>query len=165
MSLTLIELVKQADCARRENRLADAHRDLVEAVALCRQASAHYDLAGVLTQLGLFEQCLGRADAARPLYEEAVAIFRDEGHPLILAQTVRDLGDIHNAAGRVEQAESCYYEALVLYRSREQTSPLDLAWAIRPLAVLKDAAGEVEEARRLREELARRIARWEIDGE
>ncbi len=152
MALTATKLVKRAECARREKRLADAHRDLIEAVALCRQASARRELVQTLKALGQIERDLGRGDAARPLYEEAVAICRDEGDPLALAHTVRHLGDIHQDAGRVEHAEPCYHEALVLYRSHEHTPPLDLANAIRPLAILKDAAGEVQEARRLWEE-------------
>ncbi len=152
MSKEAIKLVRQADRARREHRLADAHRDLVEAVALCRQAGVQHDLVQALKGLGQIERDLGRGDTARPLYEEAVAICREEGDPLTLAHTVRHLGDIHQDAGRVELAAPCYHEALALYRSHERTSPLDLANAIRPLALLKDDAGEVEEARRLWEE-------------
>ncbi len=152
MSDAAIKLMKEADRARRENRPADAHRDLVEAVALCRQAGAQGELVQALKGLGQIERDLGHGDAARPLYEEAVAICREEGDVLTLAHTVRHLGDIHRDAGRVELAEPCYHEALALYRSHEGTPPLDLANAIRPLAMLKDAAGEVEEARRLWEE-------------
>ncbi len=152
MSDAAIKLVRQADRARRENRLADAHRDLVEAVALCRQAGVQRELVQALKGLGQIERDLGRGEAARPLYEEAVAICRKEGDPLTLAHTVRHLGDIHQDAGRVEVAERCYREALALYRSNQRTAPLDLANAIRPLAILKEDAGEAEEARRLWEE-------------
>ncbi len=152
MSHAVIKLVRQADRARRENRLADAHRNLVEAVALCRQAGVQRELMQALKGLGQIERDLGRGDAARPLYEEAVAICRGEGDPLTLAHTVRHLGDIHHEAGRVELAEPCYHEALALYRSQERPPPLDVANAIRPLAILKEDAGEVEEARRLWEE-------------
>ncbi len=147
-----IRLIKQADRARREHRLTDAHRDLVEAVALCRQAGERRELVRALKGLGQLERDLGHGDAARPLYEEAVAICREEGDPLTLAHTVRHLGDIHQDAGRVELAEPCYREALALYRKYQRTPPLDLANAIRPLAILKDNAGEVEVARRLWEE-------------
>ena len=152
MSDAAIKLARQAGRARRENRLADAHRDLVEAVALCRQAGVQRELVQALNGLGQIERDLGRGDAAQPLYEEAVAICRREGDPLTLAHTVRHLGDIYQDMGRVELAEPCYDEALALYRSHERTPPLDLANAIRPLAILKDDAGEVEEARRLWEE-------------
>ncbi len=152
MSDAAIKLMRQAHRARRENRPADAHRDLVEAVALCRQTGMQRELVQVLKALGQIERDLGRGDAALPLYEEAVAICRQEGDPLTLAHTVRHVGDIHQDAGRVELAESCYHEALALYRSHERPPPLDLANAIRPLAILKDDAGEVEEARRLWEE-------------
>ncbi len=152
MSDAAIQLVRRADRARREHRLSDAHRDLVKAVELCRQAGELRALVRSLKALGQIERDRGRGDAARPLYEEAVAICREEGDPLTLAHTVRHLGDIHRDAGRVELAEPCYHEALALYRSHERPPPLDLANAIRPLAILKDDAGEVEEARRLWEE-------------
>jgi tetratricopeptide (TPR) repeat protein len=145
----VVNLVRQAERARREKRLADAHRDLVEAVAVSRQAGARRELVRALKGLGQIERDLGRGDAARPLYEEAVAICRAEGDPLTLAHTVRHLGDIHRDAGRVELAEPCYHEALALYRDHAGTPPLDLANAIRPLAILKHEAGEAEEARRL----------------
>ncbi|MCH7592049.1 MAG: tetratricopeptide repeat protein [Planctomycetes bacterium] len=152
MRNTAINLVRQAHAARRENRLTDAHRDLVEAVALCRQDGAQRELVQALRGLGQIERDLGRGDAARPLYEEAVAIARAEGEPLALAHAVRHLGDLHHDAGRIELAERCYDEALAVYRSHKDTLPLDLANAIRPLGVLKDNAGEVDEARRLLEE-------------
>lgn len=152
MSASAVTLMRSADRARREHRLADAHRDLVEAVALCRQAGSRRELLQALKGLGQIERDLGRNDAAQPLYEEAVAIGREEGDALTLAHTVRHLGDIHQDAGRAERAESCYLEALALYRSQEGTPPLDLANAIRPLAILKAEAGQVEEARRLWEE-------------
>jgi tetratricopeptide (TPR) repeat protein len=152
MSDAVVKLVRQAQRARREHRLTDAHRDLVEAVAVGRQAGARRELVLALKGLGQIERDLGRGDAARPLYEEAVSLCREEGDPLALAHTVRHLGDIHREAGRVESAEPCYHEALALYRGHEDTPPLDLANAIRPLAILKQDAGEVEEARRLWEE-------------
>ncbi len=152
MSAAASKLMRQADRARQDNRLADAHRDLVAAVTLCRQAGVQRELVQALKRLGQIERDLGRGDAAQPLYEEAVAICREEGDPLTLAHTVRHLGDIHQDAGRVDLAEPCYHEALALYHSHERPPPLDLANAIRPLAILKDDAGEMEEARRLWEE-------------
>ena len=152
MSDAVVELVRQAQCARRENRLADAHRDLVKAVAAGRQVRARRELILALKWLGQIERDLGRGDAARPLYEEVVAICREEGDPLMLAHTVRHLGDIHRDAGRLELAEPCYNEALALYRHNEASGPLDLANAIRPLAILKHDAGEAAQARRLWEE-------------
>jgi tetratricopeptide (TPR) repeat protein len=143
------ELVHRAQRARHEKRLADAHRDLTQAVAIARQACARSELVTALKGLGQIERDLGRGDAARPLYEEAVALCREEGAPLLLAHTVRHLGDIHRHAGRVELAEPCYHEALALYRSQENTQPLDLANAIRPMAILKEEVGESEEATRL----------------
>ena len=149
MSTTAAELLNQAAHARRDNRLADAHRDLGEAVGLCRQAGAPRELVQALKALGQIERDLGRGDAAQLLYEEAATICREQGDPLLLAHTVRHLGDIHQDAGRLEPAEACYDEALALYRDHGQPPPLDLANAIRPLAMLKEATGEVEEAKRL----------------
>ncbi len=162
MSGSAVTLMLRAARARRdalsgrilgvENLVAQAHRDLVEAVALCRQSGEQRELVRALKALGQIERDLGRGEAARPLYEEAVAICRDEGDPLTLAHTLRHLGDIHRDAGRVALADPCYNEALALYRSYDRTPPLDLANTIRPLAILKDDAGQVEEARRLWEE-------------
>jgi tetratricopeptide (TPR) repeat protein len=152
MSDAAVRLMEQANRARRENRVADAHRDLTEAVDLCRRAGARPELVRALKGLGQIERDLGRGDAARPLYEEAAALCREEGQSLPLAHTVRHLGDIHRSAGRPELAEPCYREALALYRGDGRTAPLDLANAIRPLAILKEDAGEAEEACRLWEE-------------
>ena len=149
MADVAIKLIRRAHRARRENRLADAHRDLVAAVSVCRQSAVQCELIQALKGLGQIERDLGHGDAARSLYEEAVAICREEGDPLVLAHMVRHLGDIHRDAGRVELSEPCYYEALALYRRHERTPPLDLANAIRPLAILKGDSGEVEEARKL----------------
>ena len=151
MTQTVLELLEAAQLARREHRLADAHRDLVEAVRLCRQSGERRDLIRALKALGQIERDLGRGDAARPLYEEAVTISREDGDPLMLAHTIRHLGDIHRDAKRLADAELCYHEALALYRAHE-TDPLDLANAIRPLAILKEATGKAEEARPLWEE-------------
>ena len=152
MSNEAVKLMNQADCARREHRLADAERDLSEAVGLCRADAARRELAQALKSLAQIKRDSGHADAARLLYEEAVAIYREERGPLDLAHTIRHLGDVHRHEGHAKLAEDCYLEALALYRDRQETPSLDLANAIRPLALLKDDAGEVEEARRLWEE-------------
>jgi len=146
------QLIRDGYRARRENRPADAHRDFLAAVSLCRQTGAHHELVRALKGLGQIERDRGQGDEARPLYEEAVALCREAGDPLDLAHTVRHLGDIHQDAARLELAEPCYDEALAIYRSNEGTPTLDLANAVRPMAILKEAAGEVEEARRLWEE-------------
>ena len=151
MSHTASQLIDQANLARKEQRLADAHRDLTEAIALCRQAGTRSELVRALKALGQIDRDRGGHEAARPLYEEAVALCREEGDPITLAHTIRHLGDIYRHSGDMTQAEPCYNEALALYRSHKP-SPLELANAIRPLAILKDAVGEVEVARGLWEE-------------
>jgi tetratricopeptide (TPR) repeat protein len=151
MSEVSDKLLTQASQARREHRLADAKRDLVEAVDLCRKTGTRIELAGALTGLGQIERDLKHGDAAREHYVEAVAIYRGEGDALKLAHTIRHLGDIHRNEGHRELAEPCYREALNLYRSRE-APPLDLANALRGFAILQDDAGEVREAKLLWEE-------------
>jgi tetratricopeptide (TPR) repeat protein len=151
MSQTALELLEAAQLARREHRPADAHRDLVEAVRLCRQSGERRDLIRALKALGQFERDMGRGDAARSLYEEAVTISREDGDPLMLAHTIRHLGDIHRDSKRLADAELCYLEALALYRAHEP-DPLDLANAIRQFAILKEATGKAEEARPLWQE-------------
>jgi tetratricopeptide (TPR) repeat protein len=143
MSESLEELVDRADHARADERLADAHRDLSEAVAMCRQPGvAGLDLALALRKLAQIERDLGHGDRAQPLQAEAVALLRNAGQPLRLAHAIRHLGDIHQDAGRIDQAEPCYDEALAVYRADPQTEPLDLANAIRPLAILKERTGD-----------------------
>ena len=145
-------LLRQASQARREHRLAEAKRDLVEAVDLFRKAGTRIELAKALTGLGQVERDLQNILAARKYYEEAVAIYRAEGDALKLAHTIRHLGDIYRHEGQRDLAERTYREALSLYRTHQRTSPLELANAIRGLAILQDDAGEVKEARLLWEE-------------
>ena len=147
--VTAEELMRGASRARREGRTDDAHRDLVEAVALYRRASANPGLVQALRALSEVERDLGRNDEALKLYEEGVAVSRAEGDSLPLAHTIRHLGQLHHDAGRVGEAERCYCEALELYRGHESTPPLDVANAVRPLAILKEEAGETDDARRL----------------
>lgn len=155
MSESLKELVDRADRARAEERLADAHHDLSEAVSMCRQPGvAGPDLAFALHKLAQIERDMGHGDRALPLQAEAVALLRDTGQPLRLAHAVRHLGDIHQDAGRIDQAEPCYDEALALYRADPQAQPLDLANAIRPLAILKERTGDAALAMTLWQEAA-----------
>ena len=152
MSAAPDQLLLQAFQARREHRLADAKRDLVEAVTLCRNSGTRTDLAKALTALGQIERDLEHGDVALQHYEEALALYRAEGDVLRIAHTVRHIADIHRHNRHPELAEPCYHEALTLYRSHEQTPPLDLANAIRGFAILKTDAGETEHARALWEE-------------
>lgn len=146
MSETVDKLLRQALVARREHRLDDAKRDLVEAVDVCRAAGIRADLARVLTSMGQLERDLHRGEAALQHYEEAVALYRAEGDVLRLAHTVRHVGDVQREAKRPQLAEPCYDEALALYRSHDGTPPLDLANTIRGLAILKSDAGETTTA-------------------
>src|SRR5688572_27696523 len=108
------KLVIQAYQARRDNRLADAKQDFVEAVGLCR-ANGGVALARALTGLGQVERDVGDHEIARQHYEEALAIYRAEGDALRVAHAVRHLGDIHREDGRLELAGRCYREALEFY--------------------------------------------------
>ncbi|MGA8027382.1 MAG: tetratricopeptide repeat protein [Bryobacteraceae bacterium] len=152
MSDTVVELLRQALQARRDNRLDDAKRDLIEAVRLCREADARLELARAVTRLGAIERDLQHGDAALEHYEEAVGIYRAEGDALKLAHTVRHVGDIQREMGRADLAEPCYREALDIYRNHARTPPLDLANAIRGFALLNEQTGENDQARMLWEE-------------
>jgi tetratricopeptide (TPR) repeat protein len=140
-------LTQQALQARRENRHADAKRDLIEAVALCRRSGLKTDLAKALTGLGQIERDLHCDEAALQHYEEAVTVYRSEGDALKLAHTIRHMADIHRHAKRYELAEQGYAESLRLYRDHEETPQLDLANALRGWALLKEATGSIKEAR------------------
>lgn len=152
MAGTIDKLLADASQARREKRPADAHHDLLEAVALARAAADQRTLARTLTELGRIERDLGQREAALTSYEAAAAIYRRLGDDLKLAHTVRHMGDIHQDAGRASQAEPFLLEALALYRANPQAPPLDLANALRPLAILRHDAGNFSEADRLWDE-------------
>jgi tetratricopeptide (TPR) repeat protein len=149
MTAAALALLWRAHQARRENRPADARRDLLDAVAICRREQAPADLAFALARLGQTERDLGMFDAARARYEEAAAIHRERRDALSLAHAIRQVGDIHQDAGQWELAEPYYAEALVLYRSSRQTRRGDLANAVRSMAIQKEQTGDVEHACRL----------------
>ena len=149
MTAAALNLLWHAGQARRENRLADARRDLLRAVDICRQAAVPGDLAFALKRLGQIERDLQNLDVARSYYEEAAAIYRQRGDALSLAHTVRHVGDIHQDAGRWDLAEPCYDEALRLYRSSKGTRRSDLANAVRSMAIQKEHTGDIERARLL----------------
>jgi tetratricopeptide (TPR) repeat protein len=149
--VTHTHLMDRALIARREHRLNDAHRDLFDAVLLCRQNGTPLELVQVLKALGQIERDLGQPEAALRLYEEAGAICRHLNDPLMLAHTIRHVGDIQRNLGRLSEAQSCYDEALTIYRNHDP-NPLDLANALRPLALLKEAIGQKDQVRALWEE-------------
>jgi len=146
------KLRKRAAAARREHRLEDAKRDLIEAVALCREGHEETDLAKALTGLGQIESDLEDHAAALNNYEEAAAIYRSRGDSQRLAHTIRHVGDIHRREKRADLAEPCYREALEIYRRDETAPPLDLANALRGFAILKEEMGELLQAKPLWEE-------------
>jgi tetratricopeptide (TPR) repeat protein len=152
MAETIDRLLTDAAQARREKRPADAHHDLLEAVALARAAADQRTLARSLSELGRIERDLRQTEAALTSYEAAAAIYRRLGDDLKLAHTIRHIGDIHQDAGRASQAEPFLLEALALYRANPQTAPLDLANALRPLAMLKHDGGNLGDADPLWEE-------------
>lgn len=149
MKAAALNLLWRAGQLRREDRLADARRDLLEAVAICRQAGHAGDLAFALKRLGQIERDSGQLNAALDAYVEAAEIDRECGDHVSLAHTMRHVGDIHQEAGRADLAAPCYEEALRLYRTSRAVRRGDLANAIRSFAIHKEQAGETEPARRL----------------
>jgi tetratricopeptide (TPR) repeat protein len=147
MTAASLTLLWRAHQARRENRLADARQDLLDAVTICRREQVAADLAFAVKRLGQIERDLGNLDAALALYEEAAAIYRGRGDALSLAHTIRHIGDIHQDAGRTALAEPCYTEALALYRSSRGARRSDLANTVRSMALQKEHAGDLEHAR------------------
>ena len=139
-------LLAQAANARREHRPEDAKRDLIEAVALCRESPHRGELAQALAALGQIERDLHDFAASRKAYEEAVRLFHDARNPRVLAHTVRHLGDVLQEIGDLTGAEECYGEALDLYRRDAFTGPLELANAVRSAAILRDRLGEKDRA-------------------
>jgi tetratricopeptide (TPR) repeat protein len=158
MSDTIDRLMQQALEARRQNRLDDAKRALVEAVALCRETAGPGKLARALAGLGQAERDLHHNDAALRHYEEAVSLYRVEGDPLKVAHTIRHVADIHRHEGNHQLAEAGYGEALRIYRAHPETPPLDLANALRGWALLKESMGEIKKAREQWQEAGRLYA-------
>ncbi|MGO8986128.1 MAG: hypothetical protein ACLQFM_15195 [Terriglobales bacterium] len=152
MSDAFDKLLQRSVQARRDRRLEDAERDLVEAVAISRTSGVRVELARALTALSQIERDRHCTEDAFCHYEEAAGLYRAEGDTLRLARTVRHAGDIQREAGHPELAEPCYHGALSLYRGHAGTPPLDLANAIRGLAILKSDAGETTAAKALWEE-------------
>ena len=146
------QLLNTADQARKDHRLEDGRKHLVDAVELCRQSGTRLDLAHALTRLGQIERDLRNSAAALAYYDEAAAIYRSGNDALRLSHTVRHLGDIHREIGRSDLAQSCYSEALLIYRSQQETPPLDLANALRGQAIMKQELGELAAARALWQE-------------
>lgn len=146
------KLRSQAAVARRENRLDDAKRDLIEATALCREGHEEIDLAQALAALGQIEHDFGNHAAALKNYEEAATIYRAKKNSHRLAHTIRHVADIHRRQKRTVLAEPCYREALELYRREPTTPPFDLANALRGFALLKEDVGQPLEAKPLWEE-------------
>jgi len=155
-------LLRRAARARRENRLGDARRDLVQAVEICRRGVPGADLAAALTRLGQIERDFGSGDTARSYYQEAVAIYRVDGDALGLAHVLRHLGDVHQDAGRGDLAAPCYEEALDLYRRNLLTRRSDLANAVRSMAIHKEEAGDLGQAAQFWAEAHKLYAR--LDG-
>jgi tetratricopeptide (TPR) repeat protein len=149
------QLIEAAWQARREDRHGDAERDLLQAIALAREANARMELIHALKVLAHLVRDLDQNERALPLYEEAVTLCRHEQDPLLLAQTVRHLGDLHRGDGRLVEADRCYSEALSLYRAAPAPPALDFANAIRPAALLKEAEGDLETAKTLWSEAQR----------
>jgi tetratricopeptide (TPR) repeat protein len=158
------QLIKQALQARRDNRPDDAKRDLLEAVALCREGGERGELARALADLGQIERDLRHSDAALRHYEEAVALYRAEGAPLKLAHTIRHVADIQRHEGNHQLAEACYGEALRIYRGHPETPQLDLANALRGWALLKEALGEIHQARAQWQEAGKLYAGLHIEA-
>jgi tetratricopeptide (TPR) repeat protein len=146
MSEHVDTLLTQAAQARHERRPADARRDLMQVVEICRQIQDRRRLAKSLKALGQIERDMHRADEALDHYREAAAIYRATLQPLHLAHTIRHIADILQDQGHLALAEPCYQEALAIYRAHRESLPLDLANTIRGLALLKGAMGETDEA-------------------
>ena len=149
------QLIESGWQARREDRHGDAERDLLQAIALAREADLRTELIHALEALAHVVRDVGQDERALPLYEEAIALCRQQQDPLLLAHTVRHFGDLHRGNGRLVDADRCYSEALSLYRAAPAPPALDFANAIRPTALLKEAEGDVETAKILWSEAQR----------
>ena len=77
MSEAASRLMRQADRARQDNRLADARRRLVAAVALYRshERTLPLDLANAIRPLAILKDDAGEVEEARRLWEEARDLY------------------------------------------------------------------------------------------
>jgi tetratricopeptide (TPR) repeat protein len=118
MSNEAVKLMNQADCARREHRLADAARLLYEeAVAIYREEGGPLDPAHTIRHLGDVHRHEGHAKLAEDCYLEALALYRgrQETPSLDLANAIRPLAILKDHAGEVEEARRLWEEARELY--------------------------------------------------
>lgn len=140
---------KQAAEARREGRLQDARRDILDAIELIRNSDSPDPLIRALMFAGQVERDEAKPTAALPFYIEAVELARETAAPLRRAHTVRHLADLYVELDELDLAEACFHESLSIYRDHEDSSVGDFANAIRGYAVLQDAAGNSDEAQLL----------------
>jgi len=146
------ELLNRAQQAHREERFADAKKDLLVAVEICRESGDGKALAIALRQLGEAERRLGNSTEALKSYEDALALMREDAEPQLLAHTIRHLGDVYQDQGNPDLARPCYEEALAIYRGDEKSRPMNVANAVRAFAVHLYDAGELETSAPLWEE-------------
>jgi tetratricopeptide (TPR) repeat protein len=146
MSDDLQRLLEEGQCARQENRLAEARGAYAEAVELGRLGDNPGLLVQALKRLGGIERDLGAKDAALTHYREAAALQRGLHDALGLAHTLRHVGDVLREAGQLDAALPCYAEALAIYNAQADADALDLANALRGYALLRGALGERAEA-------------------
>lgn len=156
------DLLNRSREAYREERYADAKKDLLAAAELCRDLGGGKPLAVALRQLGEAERRLGNRAAALKAYEEAIALMRKIPEPRLLAHTVRHLGDVHQEQGNPQLARPFYEEALAIYRGDKQSHPMDVANAVRAFAAHRYDAGELEQSGPLWEEARETYGRFEI---
>ena len=123
MSNPAVTLMERANQARREHRLADAHRDLVEAVALCRHKEMQRELAagrsrGSARSSGTWGAPTQPGPSTRKRLPFAVETTTRSRWHTRFGIWVTSTG----TPGRPDLAEPCYDEALALYRSNERTA-------------------------------------------
>ena len=105
-----VELMREANRARHEERRDDAMRIAAEAIALLRQADEPLRLAHTIRHLADMHQEAGQPQLAEPLYDEAIAIYRGNEctPPLDLANAIRGLAELKDDERLWQEAHDLY---------------------------------------------------------
>ncbi len=115
-----------------------------EALARFRALGDTWNIAGVITLLGVLERSRGHYDRAAPLHEEALALYRDLGEPFWVALTYCNLGILAHCQGDDPRAVALLEEAVAAFRALDD--PWGLGVALSDLALVTGDRGDHDRA-------------------
>ena len=127
--------------------LADAARNLGQARDLYVAMGNRPDAAESAMGLGIGELMQGRAENARPLYQEALRTFRDLGNTYFIGLIHCMLAQCDTAEGDLAAAETAIRAGLAAFQ--QSGNLMGVAWTLYQFAYVADQRGQHERALRL----------------